>query len=143
MRDWAIDYIMHVLEQKDWSMNRLATEAGVASTTISRPLKDSTYSGHLARSTIAKIREASGIDPTPFIPKELLEDTEHFAHLPRENRARSQAASEAVVPSHSEKLNQVVFTFDGQTVKLEGTFDRRGLVELHKKIEKIESLFID
>lgn len=69
MKDWALDYIQHVLEAKDWNAADLARHAGLAHSTINRPLTVKDWPTAISRQTITKVYHASGIDPSPFAPK--------------------------------------------------------------------------
>jgi phage repressor protein C with HTH and peptisase S24 domain len=66
MRDRAVDYLRHVLDQKGWTAADLARRAGVAHSTINRPLTIPDYPNAISRQTIQKVWQASGIDPSPF-----------------------------------------------------------------------------
>lgn len=141
MRDWAIDYILHVLEKMDWSANRLATEAGVASTTISRPLRErDNYAGRLSRSTIEKIRAVTGIDPGPFIPREMAEDADHFASpspaRSRADRLIARLDGEDAKPARNEIKIAVV----GDLAQIVATVDLEGIEKLRRKIDAIEEM---
>lgn len=140
MKDWAIDYISHVLEAKDWSANRLATEAGVAASTISRPLRIKNYNGHLSRQTITKIFEASGIDPAPFIPKELAEDSREFTGNPAHDRGQRLWANLHGRNETRPERNDIRFVVVGDKVQIAATLDRAGLAKLRRKLDDIERL---
>ena len=59
----ARDWINKVLEQRGWTPNRLAREAGVSPATIPRALNDDRYV--TSNTTLGKISKATGI-PTPM-----------------------------------------------------------------------------
>ena len=87
MNDWTIDYIKHVLEARDWSANKLAMVAGLAASTIARPLREEGRLDYrLSRLTIQKIAKASGIDPAPFIPPGLVEEAGTYTPSTRAGR---------------------------------------------------------
>jgi transcriptional regulator with XRE-family HTH domain len=66
MNDPAVTYIRHVLEAKGWTAADLSRHAGVAHSTINRPLTIADYPNAISRQTIGKVYAASGIDPAPF-----------------------------------------------------------------------------
>lgn len=145
MRDWAIDYILHVLEIKDWSANKLATQAGVAASTINRPLREKDWKNNLSRSTIMKIRDASGIDPAPFIPKELREDAAMFSGpRPQTTADRALARLDADPPTPRALVkNEIKIALVGPLAQIVATVDREGLEKLRKKLDAIESMLDD
>lgn len=144
MRDWAIEYVLHVLEKRDWSANRLATEAGLATSTIARPLRDPDYPNKLSRATIAKIRDASGIDPAPFVPSEMAEDEAIFTQGIQTLAARSLATLDpADAPPDRPFRNQIKFVVDGKVAQIAATIDRAGIDMLRKKLDAIESVLDD
>jgi SOS-response transcriptional repressor LexA len=66
MTDPAILYLRHVLETKGWTAAELARRAGLAHSTVNRPLTVPDYPNAISRQTIGKVFAASGVDPTPF-----------------------------------------------------------------------------
>ena len=143
MRDWAIDYILHVLEKKDWSMNRLAKEAHVSASTINRPLRDPDWPHKLSRDTIAKIREASGIDPSPFIPTSFAEDAAVFSAdkpSPGDEALQIMLAKKrgAATP-----LNEIKVVMANGIAEIHAVINREGIAKLRKKIDAIESMLED
>lgn len=64
-----MDYIRHVLSARDWTAADLARHAGVAHSTINRPLTVAGWPHPVSRRTIAKIVQASGISPDTFVPE--------------------------------------------------------------------------
>jgi len=153
MRDWAIDYILHVLVAKNWSANRLATEAGVAASTINRPLRDKNWSNNFSRTTLMKIQEASGIDPKPFIPAEMTEESEMFSA--KANRTgmgrRPESLADRVllgldiasVPPLPLDINKIKIAVAGPIAQIVATVDRTGLARLRRKLDAIESMLED
>lgn len=135
MRDWAIDYMLHVLEARNWSPNRLASEAGVASTTISRPLKEPEYPHKLNRTTIAKIHAASGIDPAPFAPKE----TPYIA----DTLPRGMAEQPTPMRIHAEGRNSLSILIDGPLVRIQGVLDKEGAKKLRESLDHIIAILAD
>ena len=143
MRDWAIDYLLHVLEKKDWSANRLAGEAGVATSTIGRPLREGeNYAGKLSRTTIEKVRQASGIDPSPFIPEGMAEDAGLFASRPKTSADHILATMDSPDPNHLKK-NEIRIAVVGDLAQIVATVDRDGIARLRKKLDAIETMLDD
>lgn len=66
MRDPGIEYLRHVLEKKGWTAADLARRAGLAHSTINRPLTKPNYEMGISRRTLEKVYLASGIDPAAF-----------------------------------------------------------------------------
>lgn len=62
----ATAYLRYVLKDMGISATELAKRAGVAATTLTRPLNDPGHKFTLTTKTISKIAEASGISPGPF-----------------------------------------------------------------------------
>lgn len=67
MKDPALDYVRHVMQVRDWTAADLARAAGVAHSTINRPLTVAGWKNALSRKTIDAIYRVTGIDPTPFV----------------------------------------------------------------------------
>jgi lambda repressor-like predicted transcriptional regulator len=143
MRDWAIDYILHVLEAKNWSANKLAEEAGLASSTIARPLRtqhDPRY--RVSRTTIHKIAKASGIDPAPFAPPGM--EDEAAVYDPATSGARILAALENLgIKPNGETTNEIKVAVAGPYARIVATVDRTGLAKLRAKLDAIESMLDD
>lgn len=60
--DWALNYIKMVMSQLGVSASELAARAGMASTTLTRPLKETgEHPYRISRSTLEKIRDVTGI----------------------------------------------------------------------------------
>jgi hypothetical protein len=62
----ALAYVRFVLDATGLSPSGLAKQAGISSTTLTRPLNDQSYKFVLSTSTISKIAKATGINPGPF-----------------------------------------------------------------------------
>jgi len=145
MRDWALDYLMHVIEAKNWSMNRLAQEAGVASSTINRPLRDKNWKHKLSRDTVSKVYQASGIDPKPFIPAHLAEESAMFSG-PQPSRIRAILERLDDVPDPAPaalSVNEIKIAVVGPTAQIVATIDRKGLAKLRQKLDAIEAMLDD
>ena len=145
MKDWALDYLLHVMTERGWSANRLAREAGLATSTIARPLREPDYKHSLSRTTITKVAEASGIDPAPFIPEGFAEDKALF----QGSRPRS-AADLALerLDQHSDgpnaqTTNEIKIAVVGRLAQIVATIDRAGIAKLRAKLDAIESMLDD
>lgn len=57
-------YIQSVCDKKGWSYTDLAREAGLSSTTITRPMNNKGWRGHIRATTLRKIVAVSGM-PAP------------------------------------------------------------------------------
>lgn len=145
MRDWALDYILHVLEAKDWSANRLAVEAGVSPSTINRPLRIVDWPHHLSRTTIAKIWDATGIDPAPFIPEGFSEDSATFS-MPRPRSMAQNVLEQMDTPTsapNAQKINEIKVAVVGPLAQIVATINREGIARLREKLDAIESMLDD
>jgi lambda repressor-like predicted transcriptional regulator len=152
MRDWALDYILHVMQAKNWSANRLAIEASVASSTIARPLRQSDWPHKISRTTIAKVYEASGIDPNGFIPDGMAEDKALFSGPPPGTNAprffaemvanQPMATIEFGRPTFT-KVNEIKIEVVGAWAQIVATVDRSGIGRLRAKLDAIESMLDD
>jgi len=144
MRDWAIDYILDVLERKGWSANKLAQEAGVAASTISRPLRTKDYANKLSRQTVAKIQAASGIDPAPYIPGEFAEDAAVFSGVQKTHAGRALAKlDQDEATPNAQSVNEIRIAVVGPVAQIVATIDREGIAKLRKKLDAIESMIDD
>lgn len=142
MKDWAITYILHVLEVKDWSANRLATEAGLASSTINRPLREPDWPHEISRTTIKKVQKASGIDPAPFIPDGFSEDKSIFTS-PRRQTVADRALAELDQPKqtpNAQTINEIKIAVVGPLAQIVATVNREGIARLRAKLDAIESM---
>jgi len=140
MTDWAISYIKHVLVTKDWSANRLAAEAGLSASTISRPLATPDYKGAIARKTIARIYKASGIDPAPFAPSGLQETAaEYFTARPETTADRALAAmlDKGKAPA-APVTNEIRVAVFGPLAQIVATIDIHGIGKLRRKLDALE-----
>lgn len=145
MKDWAITYILHVLEAKDWSANRLATEAGVASSTINRPLRERDWPHKISRTTLTKIQEASGIDPSPFIPDGFSEDKSMFSGV-RIRTVADRALDNLDKPQpapNAQAVNEIKIAVVGPLAQIVATVNREGIARLRAKLDAIESMLDD
>jgi len=137
MTNWTKDYLLHTLEAKDWSMNRLASEIGVSSSTVNRPIR----SGEpLSAKTITKIFRATGIDPAPFIPSDLKEPPAVYTAAPRTPALTRPPPSESKAAAGYHKLNEINITFEGDTALIVARVNRHGVEKLQKKLALIDKL---
>lgn len=68
---WHLNYIRTVMTRTGWSASRLAREAGIASTTLTRALNKADHKFNLSLTTLEKIRAVSGIGfPSSYEPQE-------------------------------------------------------------------------
>lgn len=140
MNDWTIEYIKHVLEARDWSANKLAMVAGLASSTIARPLREQGRLDYrLSRLTIQKIAKASGIDPSPFIPAGLFEEAATYTPATRAGRILADLDGEAK-SAPSQPTNEIKIAIVGPLAQIVATVDRAGLARLRAKLDAIESM---
>lgn len=63
-KEKALSYVRSVLDQTGWGPTRLAREAGLSQSTITRPLNDRRHKHTLSYKTLQAIESASGI-PMP------------------------------------------------------------------------------
>ncbi len=126
MKNWTVEYLLAVLEKKDWSANRLATESGVAASTINRPLRERDWKYQLKPDTINKIHAASGIDPRPFMPDGLQEATPRFVNAARQPRPLA--------------MNEVRVEISGECATLSAKINRDGIELLREKLDALERL---
>jgi hypothetical protein len=143
MNDWTIEYIKHVLEVRDWSANKLATMAGLASSTIARPLREQGRLDYrLSRLTIQKIAKASGIDPTPFVPSGMFEEAGSYVPSTRMGRILAELDGEKPGPT-LQPANEIKIAVVGNLAQIVATVDRAGLARLRAKLDAIESMLDD
>ena len=62
-----VAWIEYVLQEKNWSMQRLADEARISASTITRPMKNPTAKGIISNRTLERLEAASGIDFTVYL----------------------------------------------------------------------------
>lgn len=63
----ALAYVRHVLKELQVSPSALALKAGIASSTLTRPLNNDAHEFLLSLTTLEKIKAASGVDYAPFL----------------------------------------------------------------------------
>lgn len=148
MKHWTIEYILHVLEAKDWSMNRLASEAGVSPSTINRPIREKDWSFAISARTIGKIFRATNIDPSPFMPKGMSEPASMYMGEESKPRPKSSAQttlenldSETSAPAFA--VNEIKIAMVGPIAQIIATVDREGIAKLRKKLDAIEAMLDD
>ena len=142
MKHWTVEYILHVLEQRDWSANRLAQEAGVAVSTIGRPLREQDYKYALSPATVAKVHKASGIDPKPYMPKEMSEPNEMYRAGTGSTAARAlkRLMEKETDQIARESINHIQIAVCGSIAQIVATIDREGIEKLRKKLDAIEAM---
>jgi transcriptional regulator with XRE-family HTH domain len=67
----ALAYVRSVLKETRLTPHALATKAGISPSTLSRALNDPKHKFTLSLATIEKIAAASGINPGPFLQKDV------------------------------------------------------------------------
>lgn len=136
MRHWAVDYILAVLEKKDWSANRLAVEAGLSASTINRPLRDPDWPYDISPRTVSKVHAASGIDPAPYMPRHMAEPHDMYRAPRRETRA-DRTLSGLPAPEMRE-VNKIDMRVENGLLHLTATIDARGIATLRQKLDALE-----
>lgn len=126
MTPWTKTYLLAVLEQKDWSANRLATETGLAASTINRPLRERDWKYELKPENVRKIHQASGIDPTPFMPDGLRESAPRFIRAPAQPTAL--------------KLNEIRLEIANGEATIHTRINSQGLAALREKLDALETI---
>lgn len=145
MQHWTLDYLTAVLERMDWSANRLATETGLAASTINRPLREKDWKFGLSAKTVARIHAATGVDPKPFMPDGMEEPAEMY-------RASSDSLAARVLRDmdkpddekpNAQARNEIKIAVVGDLAQIVATVDKAGLAKLRAKLEAIEAVIDD
>ena len=76
----ALAYLRYVLKVTDQSATALARQAGISSTTLTRPLNNPDHKFTITTKTIEKIAAVSGISPAPFFEAKNLAELNLGAH---------------------------------------------------------------
>jgi transcriptional regulator with XRE-family HTH domain len=63
IRDW----LLLVREKTGWSLSKIATEAGVARSTVANAVNDPNYSSVMSMATITRISRAANVPPPPLL----------------------------------------------------------------------------
>lgn len=141
MAHWTNDYVMAVLDKMDWSMNRLAEEAGLSASTINRPIKAGEA---LSPKTVSKVFAVSKVDPAPFMPQEMDEPpalyTAPLGPRPQTNADRVLRGLGEEPADVALRTNEIKIALVGPVVQIVATVDRAGLAQLQTKLEKIADL---
>lgn len=66
--NWTIEYLRHVMTERDLTASGLASAAGVSSTTLTRPLNSREHKFEISRRTLDKIQSATGVPYHSFMP---------------------------------------------------------------------------
>lgn len=147
MADWTLAYIGHILETRNWSMNQLAEKAGVAASTINRPMRQKGAKHSLSRQTIKKIAAASGIDPAPFVPAAMAEEKSIFALQPPRPKTYERRILETLHNPTAEEpaasalpRNEIKIAVVGDLAQIVATVDREGLARLRQKLDALEAM---
>ncbi|KID12543.1 transcriptional regulator [Ponticoccus alexandrii] len=145
-KHWTVNYLQHILETRDWSMNQLAERAGLAASTINRPLRTQDYSLALSARTVAKLHAASEIAPDPFMPAAMQEP-------PGMYRAATDSTASRVLqalddPPHEKGIgaqprNDIKIAVVGDMAQIIATVDREGLDRLEAKLQTLRQLLDD
>jgi transcriptional regulator with XRE-family HTH domain len=149
-KHWTIEYLGQVLEQRDWSMARLAREAGVSASTINRPMREANWSFALHPGTVAKIHAASGIDPRDFMPRDMEEPPEMFrastdtvAAQVLRNLDKPPVAEPDEGRPNAQARNEIKIAVVGDLAQIVATVDRAGLAKLRAKLDAIDAMLDD
>lgn len=146
MAHWTAEYILHVLDEKEWTMNRLASEIGVAASTINRPIRGG---DPLTAKTISRIFQATGVDPTPFIPSDLQEAGAIYkaAAPPRPKTVADEVLGlmdeEPTAAPNAQELNEIKIAVLGPTAQIIATINKAGIAKLRAKLDALESMLDD
>lgn len=143
MTHWTLNYLASVLERRDWSMNKLAKLAGVTPSTINRPLRDKDYAHGLSPRTVAKIHQASGIDPVEFMPKDMQEPGEMFRAATDSTAARALAEMDNPQKPNAQNRNEIKIAIVGDLCQIVATVDKSGIANLRRKLDAIEAMIDD
>jgi transcriptional regulator with XRE-family HTH domain len=140
MEHWTKSYVFAVLEQMQWSMNKLATEIGVSASTINRPIR----AEGLSAKTVSKIYNVTKVDPEPYFPKGFSEPPslfkDPFQIPPR--RAPADIRREQLVMRGQEITSETPdlaaqytdISMRGHLVQIHAVCDKAGLSRLIEKL---------
>jgi len=145
MTDRALDYIKHVLEQRDWSASRLADEAGLSPSTLNRPLAQPDWPHQISRRTIEKVFVASGVDPSPFGLSGYSKSAASGLHSPPQETVAGRILREKVAGAEVKQGAHPIepdlkIGIHGRFVQIVATVDKAGLAELRRKLDAIETI---
>lgn len=149
MKHRTIEYLKHVLEKMDWSMNRLANETNLSASTINRPLREPDWPHGLSPDTVGKIHSATGVDPTPFIPTNMKEPGAMFLGEPHDPMPESNARrvlrnlDKEAAGESANQVNKVHVSMDGNLALISATINKNGIALLRKKIDALEMMLDD
>lgn len=138
MIKWQQNYIEHVLTERNWSMNQMASAAGVAASTINRPMRDDGSDQELSFRTISKIWDASGIDPGPFMPRS--SDGQPGLEDPTSDFVRIAGRTNAAPRRDG---NEISITITDGAANIQARVDVNGIAKLREKLDLIEKLLRD
>lgn len=66
MPSWEVEYLNHVVKKTGRKLSAIAKDAGVSSTTLTRPVNNPDHKYAVKLSTLQAVRSATGIDFAPF-----------------------------------------------------------------------------
>lgn len=135
---WQIKYLRHVLDRTGQSIAELARNAGLAHTTINRPLKTPNWKYELKPDTIKAVAEATGIDPTPFIVEGAAEPP--ALYLGKPSRPRSQADQVLRSLPAPNMRGDFHVHLDGDIVRVSAAVDLATIPRLRKALDAMEDL---
>ncbi|MBY6120237.1 hypothetical protein KUV64_13955 [Mameliella alba] len=126
-------------------MSQLAREAGVAASTINRPMREQDWSFALHPGTVAKIHAASGIDPAEFMPREMQEPPEMYRAATDSLAARAlrdldDPKDTSKPPPDAQSTNEIKIAVVGDMVQISATVNKDGLAELRRRLDLAEQM---
>ncbi|AVO36615.1 hypothetical protein [Pukyongiella litopenaei] len=143
-KHWTVAYLSHVLEAMDWSMNRLATETGLAASTINRPMREDDWKFGLSSKTVQKIHAATGIDPADFMPTGFDEPTAMWrAADTYSGRTLRRLLDDKESTPDRDRGNEIKIAIVGSRAQIVATVDKAGLAKLRAKLELLADLLED
>lgn len=146
MTDWAITYLRHVLDVTGYSVNKLAQEAGVATSTLNRPLNTPNWRHKLSRDTIQKVYRATGIDPTPFTQAGMADTAKglDLRSMPPRPETRADRVLQGLPPPPTvTRTPAISISVENGVAMITATVDRAGLDQLRRKLDAVEALLDD
>lgn len=131
-------------------MNKLATEANIAASTINRPIREPDWPHGLSPRTIAKVHTASGIDPSSFMPNSMEEPAAMYLGAPmgkRPETSADRALAKLIAPDDDttaeDRPNKISISVSDSKAQIVATVDKRGLEQLRRKIDALIAVLED
>jgi hypothetical protein len=112
--------------------SEIAARAGVAASTINRPINTPGYSGNISRTTIERVAAATGVDYRPFMPQAAMGPPP--ATFPAPVKARRVPADLAA------QVDGIRIKIEGHTAFIEALVTTENIAELRRKLDLIESI---